>query len=150
MGDQIGDRIPEEQAQSGQTQAHDQRPPQQRQIDAIFVRSWSDAAVAAAFQVQGVQIVAGGEALAGAANRVPGLCLVPGRMDADQRVAPRRALRVAHAARRAGDHAPQSALHAVDPGGDPPQSALLTCSAQFSDERLEHRLGRDVHAVPIP
>jgi hypothetical protein len=149
MGNQISDRIAEEQARSGQAQADDQGAPQEGQIDAKLDRTWGDAAVDPALQVQGVQIVAVGEALAGLANRVPGLHVVPRGVDANQCSAPRRVLRFAQAPRRAGDDGPQAAVHAIDTHRNPPQGALLTRSAQFAGDRLVHRLGRGLCAVPV-
>ncbi len=90
------------------------------------------------------------ETPAGLANRVPSLHLVPRIVNADQRVAPRGAFRFTQAPRRAGDDGPQPAAHTIDTRRDPSQGALFTRLAQFACNRLEHRLGRRLRAVPVP
>ena len=149
MSNQIGDRIAEEQAKDGEAQAYDEGAPEQTQVDTVFERARGDTAVDAPFQIEGVQVVSGGEALAGLTNGVPGLRIAPRRVGANQRVAPRGAFRFAQSPRRAGDDGPQPAVHAIDARRHPPQRTLLTRLAQFSGDSLEHRLVRRALALPI-
>ena len=150
VGDQIGDRISEEQAKDGQTQAHDEGAPQQAQVDAVLHGTRGDAAVDAAFHIQRVQVVAGGKALPGLANGVPGLRILPRAVDADQGIAPGGAPRLWQAPSRAGQHGAQPALHAVDARRDTTQGALLARRAKLAGDGLEHRLGGRAAAVPFP
>ena len=149
MGNQIGDRIAEEQAKDGEAQAYDEGAPEQAQVDTVFERARGDTAVDAAFQVQGVQVVAGGEALAGLTNGVPGLRIAPRRVGAHQRVAPRGAFCFAQAPRCAGDDGAQPAAHTIDARRHPSQGALLTRLAQLSGDGLEHGLVRRAFAIPL-
>ena len=140
MGNQMGHRIAKQQAQEGDAQTDDERAPEQHQVDAAILGLAGDGAVRSALQIDGVQVVPHGEAVAGGAYGVPGAHVAPIRVDGDQRLAPRTRIDLPQPPHAAHQDAPQPALHAVHAAGDPPERALFARPQQLPRRGGEHRL----------
>ena len=148
MRDCVGQRVAEQQAQRRDRQADQEGPAEEPQVDPLLLRLADDAAVRPAVPVDGVQVVAGRPALAGAPQRPPRARLSPGRVGFHHGRAPVVGLHALQPAHAAGEDAAQAGLHAVDAGGDLAERPLLPRGQQLAGRRREHRRRRRLAAVP--
>ena len=149
VGDEVSDGVAEQQAQRGDAEAHDEGAPQQGHVDAALGRLAGDGPVGQALQIDGVQVVAGGEAVAGGADGLPGRGVAPAVVDLQHGRAPRPPGEVLQPARAAHDDAPQAAAHPVDAARHAADGPFLARAQQLARGRRVRRLARIGPPVPV-
>ena len=147
--DQVGDRIAQQQTQQGHRTAHHQRPEQQGDVDAEFFRLLDDGSVGTPPEIEGSQVVAEGEALAGGADRPPGSGLSPRRVPADEGVPGGCRGRFRGRPGAAHDHAPHPARDPVHPAAEPSGHSGFERGLEFPGGGREHRFPGEILSIPV-
>ena len=160
LGDEVRQRIAQRQAEQRHPQTHHQRAPEQADVDALLGCPHHHGAIDVAVQVQRLQVVLGGDALAGAADGAPNGRFSPRWVDLDERRPPaagRCAIRADAFFRRqcrqpagaARDDAAGAALDAVYPARHLAHRACGAGTHQFARGRVEGRVWRQALAIPL-